>query len=59
MQGLKMPPKYPLLRKLSDNACQQNKEENQERGRHEIQEIGIQPQRLVKGIPRLRAVRQV
>jgi hypothetical protein len=54
-----MPPKYPLLRKLSDNACQQNKEENQERGRHEIQEIGIQPQRLVKGIPRLRAVRQV
>lgn len=40
MQGLRMyiPPTYPLLRKLPDNALQQNKGENQERGRHGIQE---------------------
>ena len=40
MQGLRLyiPPTYPLLRKLSHNALQQNKEENQERGRHGIQE---------------------
>lgn len=34
-----IPPTYPLLRKLpGDNALQQNKGENQERGRHGIQE---------------------
>lgn len=33
-----IPPTYPLLRKLPDSALQQNKGENQERGRHGIQE---------------------
>lgn len=33
-----IPPTYPLLRKLPDNVLQQNKGENQERGRHGIQE---------------------
>lgn len=33
-----IPPTIPLLRKLPDNALQQNKGENQERGRHGIQE---------------------
>lgn len=33
-----IPPMYPLLRKLPDNALQQNKGENQERRGHGIQE---------------------
>ena len=33
-----MTPTYPLLRKLPGNALQQNKGENEERGRHGIQE---------------------
>lgn len=46
-----MPPMYPLLRKLPDNALQQNKGENQERGGHGIQETGSNPGRQCKEVP--------